>query len=106
MDRPAINRLIDDVNYGKVNNVLVFKVDRLTRSTKILLELVELFEEKNYAFNSLTESIDTETPSGRMFLRIIGIFTEFERENLVSRLKLSFVIFLASAISPARYIAS
>ena len=90
VDRPAINRLIDDINDGKVNNVLVFKVDRLTRSTKNLLELVELFEEKNCAFNSLTESIDTDTPSGRMFLKIIGIFAEFERENLVSRLKLGF----------------
>ena len=90
VDRPAINRLIDDINEGKVNNVLVFKVDRLTRSTKNLLELVELFEECNCAFNSLTESIDTDTPSGRMFLKIIGIFAEFERENLVSRLKLGF----------------
>jgi len=88
VDRPAINRLIDDINEGKVNNVLVFKVDRLTRSTKNLLELVELFEESNCAFNSLTESIDTDTPSGRMFLKIIGIFAEFERENLASRLKL------------------
>jgi len=89
-DRPAINRLIDDINEGKVNNVLVFKVDRLTRSTKNLLELVELFEENNCNFSSLTESIDTESPSGRMFLKIIGIFAEFERENLVSRLKLGF----------------
>jgi site-specific DNA recombinase len=90
VDRPAINRLIDDIADGKVNNVLVFKVDRLTRSTKNLLELVELFEECGCAFNSLTESIDTDTPSGRMFLKIIGIFAEFERENLVSRLKLGF----------------
>ena len=70
--------------------MLVFKVDRLTRSTRNLLELVELFEENDCAFNSLTESIDTDTPSGRMFLKIIGIFAEFERENLVSRLKLGF----------------
>jgi len=90
VDRPAINRLIDDIESGKVNNVLVFKVDRLTRSTKNLLELVELFEDCNCAFNSLTESIDTETPSGRMFLKIIGIFAEFERENLATRLKLGF----------------
>jgi len=88
VDRPAINRLIADIESGKVNNVLVFKVDRLTRSTKNLLELVELFEDCDCAFNSLTESIDTETPSGRMFLKIIGIFAEFERENLATRLKL------------------
>jgi len=90
VDRPAINRLIEDIQNGKVNNVLVFKVDRLTRSTKDLIELVDLFEDCNCAFNSLTESIDTDTPSGRMFLKIIGIFAEFERENLVTRLKLGF----------------
>jgi len=64
VDRPAINRLIADIESGKVNNVLVFKVDRLTRNTKNLLELVELFEDCDCAFNSLTESIDTATPSG------------------------------------------
>ena len=90
VDRPAINRLIEDIKIGKVNNVLVFKVDRLTRSTKNLIELVDLFEESDCVFNSLTESIDTDTPSGRMFLKIIGIFAEFERENLASRLKLGF----------------
>ena len=88
VDRPEINRLIKDVKDGKVNNVLVFKVDRLTRSIKNLMELVEMFDEYNCAFNSLTESIDTDTPSGRMFLKIIGIFAEFERENLISRVTL------------------
>ena len=90
VDRPAINRLIEDIKNGKVNNVLVFRVDRLTRSTKNLIELVELFEDYECTFNSLTESIDTDTPSGRMFLKIIGIFAEFERENLAVRLKLGF----------------
>jgi len=90
VERPGINRLIEDIKEGHVNNVLVFKVDRLTRSTKNLIELVELFEEHDCIFNSLTESIDTDTPSGRMFLKIIGIFAEFERENLASRLKLGF----------------
>jgi len=90
VDRPAVNKLIEDIKNGHVNNVLVFKVDRLTRSTKDLIELVDLFEECDCVFNSLTESIDTDTPSGRMFLKIIGIFAEFERENLASRLKLGF----------------
>jgi len=90
IDRPEINRLIKDVREGNVNNVLVFKIDRLTRSIKNLMELVELFDEHNCSFNSLTESIDTETPSGRMFLKIIGIFAEFERENLASRVTLGF----------------
>lgn len=58
-DRPAINRLLDDIKKGNVNNVLVFKVDRLTRNTKNLLELVELFNQHNCAFNSLTEDMNS-----------------------------------------------
>jgi len=84
--RPEVNRLIDDVKSGKVKNVLVFKIDRLTRSTSDLIYLTELFNEHNCAFNSLMESIDTQTASGRMFLKIIGIFAEFERENIAERI--------------------
>ncbi|MCL2360678.1 MAG: recombinase family protein [Defluviitaleaceae bacterium] len=88
-DRPAINELIDDIKSGKVNNVLVYKIDRLTRSTKDLIELTELFNNAKCGFNSLMESIDTQTASGRMFLKIIGIFAEFERENTIERVKLA-----------------
>jgi len=85
-ERPEINRLIDDVKNGCVKNVLVFKIDRLTRSTSDLIYLVDLFNEHGCAFNSLMESIDTQTASGRMFLKIIGIFAEFERENIAERI--------------------
>ena len=87
-ERPAMNELIADIKAGKVKNVLVFKIDRLTRSTADLLYLVELFNEHDCAFNSLMESIDTQTASGRMFLKIIGIFAEFERENIIERVRL------------------
>jgi len=85
-DRPAINELIADIKSGKVNNVLVYKIDRLTRSTKDLIELTEIFNHHKCGFNSLMESIDTQTASGRMFLKIIGIFAEFERENIIERI--------------------
>ena len=88
-DRPEVNRLIADVTRGNVENVLVFKIDRLTRSTKDLINLMDLFNEKNCAFNSLMESIDTHTPSGRMFIKIIGIFAEFERENIIERVSVA-----------------
>ena len=88
--RPEINRMIKDVKDKKVNNVLIYKIDRLTRSTKNLIELVELFNEKDCAFNSLMESIDTSTATGRMFIKIIGIFAEFERENLVERISFGY----------------
>ncbi len=87
-DRPAISRLIADVKAGRVKNVLVYKIDRLTRSTSDLVFLVDLFNQYNCAFNSLMESIDTQTASGRMFIKIIGIFAEFERENIIERVKM------------------
>ncbi|MDR2571748.1 MAG: recombinase family protein [Oscillospiraceae bacterium] len=89
-DRPAVKELIEDIESGKIENVLVFKIDRLTRSTKDLINLLELFNEHDCCFNSLMESIDTQTPSGRMFLKIIGIFAEFERENIIERSRLGF----------------
>jgi len=70
--------------------VLVYKIDRLTRSTKNLIELIELFSEKNCAFNSLMEAIDTSTATGRMFIKIVGIFAEFERENLAERVSFGY----------------
>jgi len=86
--RPAINRLIEDIKAGHVKNVLVFKLDRLTRSVADLVYLIELFKTYGCAFNSLCESIDTSTASGRMFVKIIGIFAEFERENIGERVRM------------------
>lgn len=83
--RPAVKEMIEDVKAGRVKNVLVFKIDRLTRSTADLIYLIDLFNESDCAFNSLMESIDTQTASGRMFIKIIGIFAEFERENIIER---------------------
>lgn len=87
-DRPELLRLLSDVRDKRVSNVLVYKIDRLTRSTKDLIDLVELFNKYNCSFNSLNESIDTKSSTGRMFIKIIGIFAEFERENIIERVKL------------------
>ena len=89
-ERPAVKEMIEDIQKGHVKNVLVFKIDRLTRNTKDLLYLVDLFNEHNCAFNSLNESIDTQSATGRMFIKIIGIFAEFERENISERSRLGF----------------
>ncbi|MCL2056521.1 MAG: recombinase family protein [Oscillospiraceae bacterium] len=86
-ERPAVSQMIQDIKKGNVKNVLVFKIDRLTRSTSDLIYLVDLFNRYDCAFNSLMESIDTRTASGRMFLKIIGVFAEFERENIIERVK-------------------
>jgi len=105
-ERPAVNRLIEDVKSGKVKNVLVFKIDRLTRSTSDLIYLVDLFNEHGCAFNSLMESIDTQTASGRMFLKIIGIFAEFERENIAERIILGRERKVKEGYSLCSYISS
>lgn len=89
-DRPDITRLISDVKDGKVNNVLVYKLDRLTRSVKDLIGLIELFEQYNCTFSSVTEKLETATATGRMFIKIIGIFAEFERENLAERVSFGY----------------
>jgi len=88
--RPAINEMIEDIKSGCVKNVLIFKIDRLTRSTVDLANLIDLFNDYNCAFNSLNESIDTQSATGRMFIKIIGIFAEFERENIAERVTLGF----------------
>ena len=86
-ERPSLLKLIDDIKNNNINNVLVYKIDRLTRSTKDLIDLIDLFNNYNCSFNSLTESIDTQSSTGRMFIKIIGIFAEFERETIVERVK-------------------
>ena len=89
-DRPEVTRLLQDVKSGKVNNVLVYKLDRITRSVKDLIYLIELFDKYDCTFNSQTEKIDTSNAVGRMFVKIIGIFAEFERENLAERVSFGY----------------
>ena len=88
--RPEVTRLLKDIEEGKVNNVLIYKLDRLTRSVRDLIYLIELFEKHNCTFNSQTEKIDTSNAVGRMFVKIIGIFAEFERENLAERVSFGY----------------
>lgn len=87
-ERVNLLRLIEDIKNGLIDNVLVYKIDRLTRSTRDLIDLIDLFNAYNCSFNSLTENIDTKSSTGRMFIKIIGIFAEFERESIVERVKL------------------
>ena len=89
-DRSEVLRLINDVRDGKIDNVLVYKLDRITRSVKDLIYLIELFDKYDCTFNSQTEKIDTSNAVGRMFVKIIGIFAEFERENLAERVTLGY----------------
>ena len=89
-DREQINRLLKDVESGKIKNVLVYKLDRLTRSVADLINLINIFEKHDCSFNSHTEKLDTSNAVGRMFIKIVGIFAEFERENLAERITFGY----------------
>lgn len=90
VDRPEISRLINDVKLKKIENVLVYKLDRLTRSLLNLMELINLFEKYDCSVNSHTEKLDTSNAVGRMFVKILGTFAEFERENLAERVSFGY----------------
>lgn len=89
-DRPEMQRMLSDIQSGKVNNILVYKLDRLTRSLMNLMELIQFFEKYNCSLNSQTERLDTSNAVGRMFVKIIGTFAEFERENLAERVSFGY----------------
>lgn len=78
IQRVALREMLDELREGDV--VVVWKIDRLSRSLGDLLRLLEEISHKGAGFVSLTESIDTTTPAGRMVAQMIGVFAEFERE--------------------------
>ena len=82
-DRPELARLMEHLRPGDV--LVVYKLDRLSRSLKDLLLTLEKVELAGAAFCSLTEAIDTGTPAGRMMMQIVGSFAEFERAMLRER---------------------
>jgi DNA invertase Pin-like site-specific DNA recombinase len=75
--RPELKRLLKLV--GREDQIVVYKLDRLARSLKDLLQIIEQIETSKCAFRSLTEAIDTTTPVGKLMLNILGSFAEFER---------------------------
>ena len=85
-NRPSFNKLLEDMRMGKVNCVLVYKLDRIGRSLQHLLNLFEEFKNRGIEFISLTQNINTSTPEGKMFLRMLMVLSEFERELIVSRI--------------------
>lgn len=87
LDRPGINKVIKDVRAGYVKKVIVWKLDRLSRSQKDMLILLEdVFLENGCNFISLMESFDTATPFGRCIVGILAAFAQMERENIKSRM--------------------
>ncbi len=83
--RPALQEMIRDFQKGKINCVLVYKIDRLTRSVKDFHTLMEEFDKYNVNFVSITQNIDTNHPTGRLLRNILLDFAQFEREMISDR---------------------
>src|ERR1700728_1163565 len=84
-DRPELHRLLDQLREDDV--LVVWKLDRLSRSLRDVLTIMERLTEAKAGFKSLTEAIDTTTPAGRMMMQMVGAFAEFERAMLRERTK-------------------
>src|SRR5690606_17363694 len=85
MERPALKRLMADIEAGLVDCVVVYKVDRLSRSLLDFARLLEVFDRHKVAFVSVTQSFNTADSSGRLMLHILLSFAQYEREMISER---------------------
>ena len=87
MDRPALKRLMSDIEAGKIDVVVIYKIDRLTRSLADFSKMVEVFERQGVSFVSVTQQFNTTTSMGRLMLNILLSFAQFEREVTGERIR-------------------
>ena len=87
MNRPALTELLKDIEAGQINVVVVYKIDRLSRSLCDFTDLSKLFERHGVSFVSVTQQIDTSNAAGRMMLNILMSFAQFEREMTADRIR-------------------
>lgn len=85
IERPALRRLLADIEAGKIDCVVVYKVDRLSRSLLDFARIMEVFEKRNVSFVSVTQQMNTTTPMGRLTLNVLFSFAQFEREVISER---------------------
>ena len=90
LERPALQRLIADIEAGRIDVVVVYKIDRLSRSLMDFAKLVEVFDRNNVTFVSITQSFNTTTSMGRLTLNILLSFAQFEREVIGERIRDKF----------------
>ena len=90
LERPALQRLLADIEAGRVDVVVVYKIDRLARSLMDFAKLVEVFDRNNVTFVSVTQSFNTTTSMGRLTLNILLSFAQFEREVIGERIRDKF----------------
>src|SRR4051812_40509372 len=87
LERPALKRLLADIEAAKIDIVVVYKIDRLSRSLMDFTKLVELFDRRNVTFVSVTQSFNTTTSMGRLTLNVLLSFAQFEREVIGERIR-------------------
>jgi len=87
LERPALQRLLGDVEAGRIDCVVVYKLDRLSRSLLDFVRLIEVFERHQVSFVSVTQRFDTSTSMGRLMLNILLSFAQFEREIIGERIR-------------------
>src|SRR5207302_2285717 len=80
LDRPALQKLLRDVEAGKVNIIVVYKVDRLTRSLADFAKIIEILDSHRVSFVSVTQQFNTTSSMGRLTLNVLLSFAQFERE--------------------------
>ena len=87
LDRPALNRLLEDIKSGKIDCVVVYKVDRLSRSLMDFSRIMETFDKYGVSFVSVTQQFNTTHSMGRLTLNILLSFAQFEREIIGERIR-------------------
>jgi DNA invertase Pin-like site-specific DNA recombinase len=87
MERPALQRLLADINQGLIDVVVVYKVDRLTRSLTDFAKMVEVFDARGVSFVAVTQQFNTTTSMGRLTLNVLLSFAQFEREVTGERIR-------------------
>ena len=87
LERPALKEMLNDIQQGKIDIVISYKIDRLTRSPKDFYQLIEIIDKNGASFLSITERFDTSTPSGRLLRNIMLTFAQFERELISERIR-------------------
>lgn len=87
LERPALAELMHDIESGEIDTVVVYKIDRLTRSLLDFVRLVDIFDRRNVALVSVSQAFDTSDSMGRMILNVLLTFSQFERELIAERVR-------------------
>ena len=98
MERPGLKRLMADIKAGKVDMVVVYKIDRLSRSLADFAKMVEVFDKHQVSFSSVTQQINSATSMGRLMLNVLLSFAQFEREVTSERIRDKFAASKAKGI--------